>query len=168
MTRQEKQETLELLNQMYGENEFVFLIGMNAVNASAALSFRADVRKTEAECMVIKNTLSKIAAKEAGVNGLEGYFSKQVLTIFTNNPVEVAKLLDKYSDKGYSVIAGSDKQNIFSASDVKKLATMPSLPVMRSMLLSTILGVHTKTVRVLSESAASLVRLISAANKNKQ
>jgi large subunit ribosomal protein L10 len=166
MTRQEKQDLILTLNEMYTSNQFVFLVQLNAVNASNALNFRIEVRKNNAKCILAKNTLSKIAAKEAGLESMNSYFSKQVLTVFTNNPVEVAKLLEKYEEKGYTIIAGSDKSTVFPATDVKKLAKVPSMPILRSMLLSTILGVHTKTVRVLSESAASLTRLIATRSKN--
>lgn len=166
MNRQEKQELLGKLAEMYSQNQFVFLVGLKAVNASNALAFRAEARKAEAHCVVAKNTLGKIAAKQVGLEGLENYFREQTLTIFTNNPVEVAKLLEKYQEKGYVAVAGSDKTTIFSEADVKKLAKVPAMPVLRGMLLSSILGVHRKTVRVLSESAASLVRLIATRSTN--
>lgn len=167
MTRQEKQEFLSRLEDMYKAHEFIFLVGMNKVNASSALQFRADVRNVNAQCVVAKNTLSKIAVQNVDINGFENNLSKQVLTVFTNNPVEVAKLLEKYEDKGYAVLSATDKASIFNSNDVKKLASLPSLSALRSMLLSSILGVHTKTVRVLSESASSLARLIAIASKNK-
>lgn len=166
MTRQEKQDLITQLGDLYNENQFVFLIQINSVNASDTLSFRAGMRSNNSHCILAKNTLSKIAAKTAGLENMNEYFSKQILTIFTNQPIEVAKLLEDYEAKGYSVIAGSDKVNFFTAEDVKKLAKVPAMPILRSMLLSTILGVHSKTVRVLSESASSLARLISANSKN--
>lgn len=167
MTRQEKQEFLSNLEEQYKANDFIFLIGMNKVNASAALQFRAEARKANASCVVAKNTLNKIVVQSLNVKNFDNHLSKQVLTVFTNNPVEVAKLLEKYEDKGYKVLGGTDKTSILTSGDVKKLASLPSLSVLRSMLLSSILGVHTKTVRVLSESAASLVRLIAIDSKNK-
>lgn len=165
MNRQEKQNLLEKLGQVYGENQFVFLVSMKAVNAANTMQFRVDVRKINSTAIVVKNTLSRIASKQVGLNNFDKYFNGQILTIFTNDAVEFAKLIENYGDKGYAVVAGSDKINVFSAEDVKKLAKLPAMPIIRSMILSSILGVHTKTVRVLSESAASLVRLIAAAKK---
>lgn len=166
MNRIQKQELIEKLDAMYTQNQFVFLVSINAVNASSALSFRADIRKNNSSAMVAKNTLSKIVARKLGMKGLDEYFSKQILTIFTNNPVEIAKLLGIYEEKGYKVVGGSDKATLFSIDDVKKLAKVPSMPVLRSMLLSTILSVHRKTVCILSESGASLVRLIATRSKS--
>jgi large subunit ribosomal protein L10 len=156
MTRQEKQEFIAKLTEMYQSNQFVFLVQMNAANASDTLKFRAEVRKNNAECVVAKNTLSKIVAKNIGLDAITPNFSKQILTVFTNEPVEVAKLLEAYADKGYSVIAGAEKQQILSKDYIKKLAKVPSMPVLRSMFLSTLLGVHSKFVRVLSEREKSL------------
>jgi len=166
MTREEKQNFIEQLNELYAKNQFVFLVQINAVNASNTLKFRASIRQNQSHCVVAKNTLSKIVATNVGLEQINNHFKQQVLSIFTNNPVEVAKLLKEYEANGYSIILGSDKVNILSPSDVKKLATLPTLDVLRGQLLSTILGVHTKTVRVLSESAASLVRLIATRSKN--
>ena len=156
MNRQEKQDLLARLSEMYKENDFVFLVAMNAVNAANAINFRAEVRKCDAECMVIKNTLSKIAAKKANVEAFDKHLNKQVLTIFANNPVEVAKILKAHKASGYTALIASDKGNIVSASDIEKLAEVPSMPVLRGMLLSTLLGVQRKTVRLLSEYALKL------------
>jgi large subunit ribosomal protein L10 len=161
MNRAEKQELLKELGEMYSRNQFVFLISMKAVTASTALAFRREIRQNDAIAIVAKNTLNKIASKKVGLEMLSQYFTTQMLTVFTNNPVEVAKILGKYETGGLTIVAGSDKQTMFMNEDVKKLATLASLPVLRGMLLSTILGVHRKTVRVLSESAASLTRLIA-------
>jgi large subunit ribosomal protein L10 len=156
MTRQEKQDFINSLNEMYKSNQFVFLVQMNAVNASDTLNFRTEMRKNNAECVVAKNTLSKIVAKGIGLEELSTSFSKQVLTVFTNEPIETAKLLEKYEEKGYSVIIGAENQTVLSKEYIKKLAKVPSMPVLRSMFLSTLLGVHSKFVRVLSERSKSL------------
>ncbi len=156
MTRQEKQDFINSLNEMYKSNQFVFLVQMNAVNASDTLNFRTEMRKNNAECVVAKNTLSKIVAKGVGLEELSTSFSKQVLTVFTNEPIETAKLLEKYEEKGYSVIIGAENQTVLSKEYIKKLAKVPSMPVLRSMFLSTLLGVHSKFVRVLSEHSKSL------------
>jgi large subunit ribosomal protein L10 len=166
MTRQEKQNLIEKLNELYNNNQFVFLVQTNAVNASDALSFRSNVRKHNSSCVLAKNTLSKIAARNAGLEDFTPHFSNQVLTVFTNNPVEIAKLFNDYEKQGYSIIAGTDKASIFNPDDVKKLAKVPPLPELRSMLLSTLLGVHTRTVRVISEIPASLARIIANNSKN--
>lgn len=166
MNRQQKQALLEDINQLYTENEYVFLALMNSVTAESAMNFRSDIRKNQGKVKVIKNTLNKIGAQKASFESLSDNFSKQTVTVFTNNPIDTAKTLDEYKDKGYQVIGGSNKTNVFSPEDVKKLATTPPLPVLRSMLLAAMLGVHTKTVRLLSESASSFLRLLMA-NVNK-
>jgi large subunit ribosomal protein L10 len=156
MNRQEKQDLLDKLSEMYAENKFIFLVSVNAVNASNALNFRADIRKNNAKCLLAKNTLSKIAAKNANLEALNQYFEKTVMTVFANSPVEVAKLLEDYESKGYSVLAGSDKAGIMTATDIKKLAKVPPMPVLRGMFLSTLLGVQRKTARLLSERSKKL------------
>lgn len=156
MNRQEKQDLLTRLDELYNENKFIFLVSMNAVNASNALNFRAEVRKNDAECLLAKNTLNKIAAKKANLEALNQYFEKTVLTVFANSPVEIAKLLETFENKGYTVLAASDKANIISAEEIKKLAKVPPMPTLRGMLLSGLLGVQRKTVRLLSERAKKL------------
>jgi large subunit ribosomal protein L10 len=156
MTRQEKQDFIATLTEMYKSNQFVFFVQMNGVNASNTLKFRTEARKNNAECVVAKNTLSKIVAKNIGLEVISANFSKQVLTVFTNEPVEIAKLLEQYADKGYSVIAGVENQSVLTKEYIQKLAKVPSMPVLRSMFLSTLLGVHSKFVRALSEREKSL------------
>ena len=165
MTRQEKQDLILKLTDLYSSSQFVFMVEMRGVKAADAMNFRSAIRRIGDTCLVAKNTLNQIASSGVNIQGMDSYLSGQVITIFSNNPIEIAKLFSEYENKGYSPIVASDKINILNKEDVKKLASVPDLPVLRSRMLSAILGVNTKIVRILSESAASIARLVSTRTK---
>lgn len=89
---------------------------------------------------VVKNTLSKIAAKDAGVEGFENLLQGPTAIAFIKgDPIEAAKGLDKFANENpFLVIKGGIMDgNIISADDLKKLAKLES----REVLLSKVAGV---------------------------
>ena len=89
---------------------------------------------------VVKNTLSKIAAKDAGVEGFDTLLQGPTAIAFIKgDPVAAAKGLDTFAkDNPLLVIKGGIMDgNILTADDLKKLAKLES----REVLLSKVAGV---------------------------
>jgi large subunit ribosomal protein L10 len=89
---------------------------------------------------VVKNTLSKIAAKDAGVEGFDALLQGPTAIAFIKgDPVAAAKGLDTFAkDNPFLVIKGGIMDgNILTADDLKKLAKLES----REVLLSKVAGV---------------------------
>ena len=89
---------------------------------------------------VVKNTLSKIAAKDAGVEGFDSLLQGPTAIAFIKgDPVAAAKGLDTFAkDNPLLVIKGGIMDgNILTADDLKKLAKLES----REVLLSKVAGV---------------------------
>lgn len=88
---------------------------------------------------VVKNTLSKIAAKDAGVEGFDSLLQGPTAIAFIKgDPVTAAKGLDTFAkDNPLLVIKGGIMDgNILTADDLKKLAKLES----REVLLSKVAG----------------------------
>lgn len=88
---------------------------------------------------VVKNTLSKIAAKDAGVEGFDSLLQGPTAIAFIKgDPVAAAKGLDTFAkDNPLLVIKGGIMDgNILTAADLKKLAKLES----REVLLSKVAG----------------------------
>lgn len=88
---------------------------------------------------VVKNTLSKIAAKDAGVEGFENLLQGPTAIAFIKgDPIEAAKGLDKFANENPLLVikGGIMDGNIITADDLKKLAKLES----REVLLSKVAG----------------------------
>ena len=88
---------------------------------------------------VVKNTLTKIAAKDAGVQGFDDLLQGPTAIAFVKgDPVAAAKGLDKFAKENPLLVikGGLMDGNIITADDIKKLAKLES----REVLLSKVAG----------------------------
>ncbi len=88
---------------------------------------------------VVKNTLSKIAAKDAGVEGFDSLLQGPTAIAFIKgDPVTAAKGLDTFAKENPLLVikGGIMDGNILTADDLKKLAKLES----REVLLSKVAG----------------------------
>lgn len=88
---------------------------------------------------VVKNTLSVIAAKEAGIDGLEGDLNGPTAIAFINgDPVDAAKSLRDFAKENPALVIKSGYMDgeTLDADGVKKLADLES----REVLLAKVAG----------------------------
>ena len=94
----------------------------------------------DATYAVAKNTLTALAAKEAGVEGLDSLFvGPTAIAFVTGDPVEAAKGLRDFSKENDKLVlkGGVLEGNVLSADEVVKLASLES----REVLLAKAAGV---------------------------
>ena len=91
---------------------------------------RNAVRKTDAEIIVTKNTLTKIAANEIGISGLDEFLGGPVaLTLAYGDPVATAKALNDYlknAKKTMTLKGGLIGSDRIGSGDLERVASTPS------------------------------------------
>jgi len=114
---------------------------------------------------VVKNTLTKIAAREAGVETLEPMLEgPSAIAFVTGDPVEVAKSLKTFGrDNPHLVVKGGvlDGRPI-TADEVKKLADLESREVLLAKLAGGLMAPAQQLVQVLAAPLAQFARLLGA------
>jgi large subunit ribosomal protein L10 len=114
---------------------------------------------------VVKNTLSKIAAREAGLEALEPLLEgPSAIAFVSGDPVEVAKGLRAFNrEHPLLVIKGGvlDGATI-SADDIRKLADLESREVLLAKLAGGFLAPATQLVNVLAAPMRQLAQLLGA------
>ncbi|MCL6447959.1 MAG: 50S ribosomal protein L10, partial [Armatimonadetes bacterium] len=70
-TREEKQKVITELKERFQNSRVVVLADYRGLNVAAMTSLRRRLRESGGELKVAKNTLARIAAREAGLDGLE-------------------------------------------------------------------------------------------------
>lgn len=139
MPRPEKVQAVADIKEQLEDAEAVFLTEYRGLSVSAIQELRKALRESGADYKVVKMTLAKLAAGDAGIEGIDGYLEGPTALAFAkSDPVATAKALKEFS-KAYDVFvlkAGYLSGNILSPEEVSKLAEIEP----REVLLAKIAG----------------------------
>jgi len=126
---------------------------------------RSKTRDVGGEFHIVKNTLGKVAFQDLGWELPEDFLdgSTAVGFAFQDAPA-MAKVMAEFSKSSefLKIKGGYLGNKPISADEVKALAELPPLPVMRAQLLGTIMAPASKLVRTLAEPARSLAAVVQA------
>jgi len=126
---------------------------------------RKRLAKAGAELHVVKNSIFRIAAKEAGVAELNGGLTGQVAVVTGQKDVSAAAKVVK------TFAAEFDKPKLkfgylnskrLEANDLKTLADLPSMEVLRAKLLGLLNTPGTRLVQLMNTPASMLARVLQA------
>ncbi|MFF0433061.1 50S ribosomal protein L10 [Streptomyces sp. NPDC004327] len=118
-----------------------------------------------AQYAVVKNTLTKIAANQAGITSLDDQFAGPTGAAFiTGDPVESAKALRDFAKENPNLIikAGVLDGKALSADDIKKLADLESREVLLSKLAGAFKGKQSQAASLFQALPSKLVRTVDA------
>ena len=129
-------------------------------------SVRTDLLKAGARFSVVKNTLTRRAAEEAGVEALLGLLDGPTAIAFVHDGdmVAVAKTLDETArtTRRLSLKGGVLSGRAIDADGVKGLASLPPADVLRGQVLGAIVAPLTGLAGLLNAPLQDLVGLIDA------
>src|SRR6185295_275173 len=148
-------------------NASPFFIVVNYVGLTVAQfsELRKRLRQTGAELHVIKNSIFRIAAKEAGLAELNGSLTGQVAVVTGQQDVyAAAKIVKKYQSEFEKpkIKFGYLGNKRLEQADVEALAELPSLEVLRAKFLGLLKAPSTKLVQLLNTPASQLARVLQA------
>ncbi len=171
ITKEHKQEILDTYEDWFKRSQAVILMEYTGANMKAMDSIRAKVRESGAEFHVIKNTLARRAFTKQGVQIPDEYLLKSTAVSFAfTDPAATAKALAD-ATKGMSFVkvkGGFMGGQMLNAAQVKALAELPPLPVVRSQLLGVLQAPASKLVRTIAEPARSLAAVFRAFSEKDQ
>lgn len=125
MVRPEKVQAVTDIREGLEGAEAVFLTEYRGLSVQAVQELRRALRDSGGEYKVVKMTLAKLAAGDAGIEGLDDYFSGPTALAFANSdPVATAKALKDFSDDHdvFVLKAGYLAGDILSPEEVSRLA----------------------------------------------
>jgi large subunit ribosomal protein L10 len=139
MPRPEKVEAVADIRERLEDAEAVFLTEYRGLSVSEVQELRNALRDSGAEYKVVKMTLARLAAGDAGIEGMEEYLEGPTALAFAkSDPVATAKALKDFSSS-YDVFvlkAGYLSGNILSPEEISRLAEIEP----REVLLAKIAG----------------------------
>ncbi len=114
---------------------------------------------------VVKNTLTKIAAGEAGLEGMDALLTGPTAVAFINGePVEAAKALRDFARANPALVVkgGVMDGRALTAEEVRKLADLESREVLLAKMAGALLASLSNAVRLFNEPLAKTARLAGA------
>jgi len=139
MATPEKAATVKALADSFRNASAVYVTEYRGLSVPQMKKLRTGLRG-DATFVVAKNTLTALAAKEAGVEGLDSlFFGPTAIAFVTGDPVETAKGLRDFSKSNDKLVikGGLLEGKVLSADDVVKIASLES----REVLLAKAAGV---------------------------
>lgn len=121
------------------ESKSTIVVDYRGLNVAEVTELRKQLREAGVEFKVYKNTLTRRAAEEAGLAGLnEALTGPNAIAFSAEDVIAPAKVINDFAKKhdALEIKAGVIEGNVATVEEVKALAELPSREGLLSMLLS--------------------------------
>ena len=163
-TRQKVQAVQELSDQL-ARAQMIIVTDYRGLKVADLQTFRGNLRPSGGEVHIAKNTLTRIAASNAGMAGLDGLLEGPSALVFAfEDPVQTAKAVSDFVrvSRILTVKGGVMEGRAVSAADVEAIATLPSREELQAKLLGMLVSPMARTLGVLGGPARSMVYVLNA------
>lgn len=165
ISKERKEAVLAKYQDWLKRSQAVILVEYTGASMKDMDNIRAKIRDTGGEFHVVKNTLVRRAFADRGLALSEDVLDKSTAISFAYaDPAATAKALADVSKnmQFIKVKGGFMGAQLLSAAQVKSLAELPPLPVVRAQLLGVLQAPAGKLARTLAEPARSLAAVLRA------
>jgi large subunit ribosomal protein L10 len=167
MQRTEKEQVVAELVEQLRSTESLIVADYRGLTNADLVELRAKVRGSGGRLQVVKNTLTRRAAEEAGTESLLALLEGPTAIAFVEaegDPVAVAKALaDTAKDtKVLTLRGGILSGRALTGDDVEELAKLPAPEIVKSQLVGVIVAPLTQIAALLAAPLRDLVGLIDA------
>lgn len=167
MLKTDKERVIAELAERLKETETLVVTDYRGLTTSDLAVLRAQLRKYGAHFSIVKNTLAKRAAEEAGATNLLELLEGPTAIAFLESdgdPVGVAKVLEDTAKatKILSVRGGVLQGSEVRADQIAELAKLPPTEVLRAQLVGAIAAAPTAIVGLFTAPLRDLVGVLDA------
>jgi large subunit ribosomal protein L10 len=164
-SKAQKETILTQYVEWVGKSQAVVLVEYSGLKMSNLDAIRSKIREAGGEFHIVKNTLAKLALEKAGFTVPADYTEKSTAIGFAfSDPAGFAKALTE-ATKGMEAVkikGGFMGAVALKPAEVKALASLPPLPVMRAQLLGILQAPASKLVRTLAEPGRQVASVVKA------
>lgn len=156
----EKQAIVAALTEKLNNSMAGVLVDYSGITVAEDTELRRKTREANVEYAVVKNTLLRRAADNAGLSDLDPLFNgSTALAISTEDAVAPAKVICEFAKKlenHFEVKGGFMDGKVMSIDEINALAAIPAIPVLRAQVLGTMLAPITSLAIVIKAIAEKL------------
>jgi large subunit ribosomal protein L10 len=163
--RAEKQNLTVEYKARLSSSPFFIVVDYKGLKVAPMTELRKRLNKAGAEVHVVKNSIFRIAAKEAGVAELNGGLTGQIAVVTGQRDIAAtAKVLKTFASEFEKpkIKFGYLSSDRLEAQDLLTLADLPSIEVLRGKLLGLFNTPATRLVQILNTPASQLARVLQA------
>ncbi|MBA4379175.1 MAG: 50S ribosomal protein L10 [Anaerolinea sp.] len=165
ISKQQKETILTKYTEWLDQSQAVILVEYSGAKMKDLDAIRARLREAGGEFHVVKNTLARIALEKSGKSIPADYLEKSTAMgfAFSDAPAVAKSLADVIKNMdAIKVKGGYLGAKPLSAAEVKALADLPPLSVLRGQLLGILLAPASKLVRTLAEPGRQVASVLKA------
>ena len=168
ITKEKKEKIVSDLTDKFKKGRVEVLTDYSGLSVADITDLRKKAREKGIDYKIAKNTLFKIAAKNAGISDDENAFNQPIAIAFGyGDEVDTPKVLKEFSDsnENLQIIGGIIEGNYVSREKILQLANLPS----REELYAKIVGSLSSPLRgLLSVIQGNLRGLVFVLNQYKE
>lgn len=171
MARPEKVSEVEALKDRLSRARAVVLTDFRGLTVAEINQLRARLREASVEYRVVKNRLLRIAAREAGIEGLDRYLEGPTGVAFGyEDPVLPAKIIHDFirQMRKLETKGGVVDRRAVTPQEIRALADLPPRPVLLAQLVGSIQGPLYGLMNVLAGPARGLVVALDQIRRSRE
>jgi large subunit ribosomal protein L10 len=161
----QKAQTIEALADQLQRALLVIVTDYRGLKVADLQTFRGSLRTSGGEVHVAKNTLTRIAAGNIGLSGLNQLLEGPSALVFAyEDPVQTAKAVTDFvrTSRILAIKGGVMGDRAVSAADVEAIATLPPREELQARLVGTLASPMARSLGILSGPSRSLVYLLNS------
>ncbi len=162
-TKQQKGALLNQYEKWLKGSQAVFVLEYTKMGMKEVDTLRAKVREAGGELHVVKNTLMGIALKNAGIES-KNLVGTSLFGFAVHDVPVMAKIMGDATKNSeiFKLRGGYLSGQLITPENVKALADMPPLPVLRAKVLGMLNAPASKIARTLAEPARQMAYVMKA------
>lgn len=171
MNREEKAQVVEELSGKFGKATMAVVADYRSLTVPVLQELRHNLRRSDAELRVAKNSLFNRAVHGTGFEGLqESFVGTSAVAFSYGDPVGPAKIMINFSKDhpGLMIRTGVLEGKVLNQDGIIALSKLPSREVLLGQMLSVMNAVPTGLVRVLSGVPRKLLYALQAIRDQKE
>jgi large subunit ribosomal protein L10 len=167
MPNVKNKEAVKVLAEKFKSMKGMILTEYHGLSVEEISELRNKLRAQNSEYSIVKNTLSEIALKEAGIDAGNNFSGPTALVIENGDVVSPAKVLMDFAKTHakLKVRAGYLESKFVDASVVSQLSELPSREVLIAKMLGSMQAPISGFVNVLAANIRGLVTVLDAIAK---
>jgi len=172
MPNSQKVEIVKEISEKLAKAKGAYFTDYKGLSVEHANALRSEFFKANIEYKVVKKTLTKIAAKEAGFDGVDELVDGQMGIAFSyEDPVTPAKIITNFvKDNKLETIRITGcifEKELFNKDKVDYIVKLPSRDELFGKLLGTLNAPMSNLVNVLGASMSNLVGVLESLKEEK-
>lgn len=165
MPKPEKIEAVAKMKEMFETSDTFFITDYQGLNVADMTDLRNKLRNSNVQYLIAKNTLLKIAIKEAGYDNLDQFFSGPTAVAFTSDDAAAAAKVLNESFKAHKLPimkAFMVEKDLYSGTEIGRLADLPSKETLLAQVVASVEAPFSELVGSLDGFFRELIGSIDA------